>query len=137
MTSGAGPAATEKVNGGGNMPPGDGEMSPRVPKTGLRQSEVQPLREDGRGHRELETATFSCRSELLAGEKSPGTVGGGAVHRDGAPRAAEAEPPLHAGTGQPPAQAPALPQRSVCSCGIRVSAGSGGSAGSWKVSWEG
>ena len=52
------------------MPPGDGERSPRARKAGPRQTEVQPLRGDGRGQRELERAAFSGRRELLAGERS-------------------------------------------------------------------
>ena len=59
-----------RVNGGGSMPPGDGERSPRARKAGPRQTEVQPLRGDGRGQRELERAAFSGRRELLAGERS-------------------------------------------------------------------
>ena len=122
------------------MPPGDGEeMSPCVPKTGLCQSEAQPLREDGRGQREGtgESHFFLLERAPLTGEKDPGKVGRGSVHREGAPRAAGGERPHQAATGQPPAQAPAFPQRSVCCCCIRVSAGSGGSPGSWKATLGG
>lgn len=61
------------------MPPGGREeMPPRVPKTGLCQSEAQPLREDGRGHREGTGESRLLRPERapLAGEKGPGKVGG-------------------------------------------------------------
>lgn len=122
------------------MPPGGREeMPPRVLKTGLCQSEAQPLREDGRGHREGTGESRLLRPERapLAGEKGPGKVGGGPVPREAAPRAAEGERPRQAAAGQLPAQAPAFPQQSVCSCCIRVSAGSAGSPGSWKATLGG
>lgn len=115
------------------MPPGDGERAPRARKAGPRQTEVQPLREEGRGHwREPRSPADASSSQ----GKGAGTVGGGAVRRDGAPRAAEGAA-LQAGTGRPPARAPAFPRRSVCACGIRVPAGSEAPQEAGRPRWQG